>query len=499
MRLLAFLIALVVAATPATADDIRIGNKSDIETSVLGEVLAELARQQGHDADANAVSGGSGLVFDAIAAGEIDAYVEYTGTLIGATLSTLDLQSTEELRAALAGRGLSMTEPLGFNNTYALAVPRALAEERGLVTTSDLADHPDLRVAISTEWSARPDGWPSLRQAYGLPFTTVDAVAEHRLLYAAVSGGQADVIEVYTTEAAITENDLVVLEDDRGFFPQYEAFVLYRSRLDDTHPQVVAAWMTLAGTLDETQMTSLNAIVEQDKRPPAAAAKVYLEDVLGSTSDIAGTTFVGRLTTRTIEHLWLVVASMAIGIAVAVPLGVLAAKNKALGQVLLGGVGILQTIPSLALLVFMVPLLGLGAKPAIAALFLYALLPMVRNTHAGLTGIAAQHARIRPSPRPDRLAAAHQDRTAAGTAEHPGGHQDVGRHHRRVRDARCLRQRRRLRRTDPRRHAIRQRPPPPRGRHPRRRHGPGRSTRPRPAWSSRRSAWPGRVSIVSSW
>ena len=383
--ILAFIVLLI--ASTATAQPVRVGNKSDIETSILGEVLAELARQGGADAEANAASGGSGVVYQAIVAGEIDAYVEYTGTLMGATLSELNLKTVDELKTALAERGLSMTKPLGFNNTYALAVPRDLAERLDLKTTGDLADHAELRLAVSTEWSARPDGWPALKSAYGLPFENVAAVAEHRLLYEAARSGQADVIEVYTTEAAIAEYDLVVLEDDLGFFPKYEAFVLYRTELEETHPEVVAAWQNMAGSLDEATVTRLNALVEQDKQSPAQAASVYLETVLGSDVTIAGDTMVGRIWRRTLEHAWLVLASMAIGIAVAIPLGVAAAKHKTLGGLLLGGVGILQTIPSLALLVFMIPLLGLGAKPAIAALFLYSLLPMVRNTHAGLTGI----------------------------------------------------------------------------------------------------------------
>ena len=393
-RCIAFLLAIgwlcsAACAQETTSPVVRIGAKNDIETTILGEALATLARQTGAQARANVITAGSGLVFTAIETGEIDAYVDYTGTLLRGTLASENLESVDELREALDRRGLAMTDPLGFNNTYALAVTRATAEGLGLRQTSDLRDHPDLSVAVSSEWFGRPDGWPQLKAAYGLPQTDVTAVAEHRFLYQAVASGQADVIEVYTTEGAIEENDLIVLEDDRGFFPRYEAIIVYRKQLETTAPEVVAAWKRLEGTLDEGRMTALNASVESGQATPARAAAGLVADVLGIDQEAAAAPGLGaRLWRTTRQHLVLVAASMALGIVVAIPLGVLAAQNVGAGRVILGAVGILQTIPSLALLVLLIPLMGLGAVPAITALFLYSLLPMVRNTHAGLTGIA---------------------------------------------------------------------------------------------------------------
>ncbi|MEM1013851.1 MAG: glycine betaine ABC transporter substrate-binding protein, partial [Planctomycetota bacterium] len=349
-------------ATPlfAQSDVIKIGSKDDIETGILGEVLAALARQAGAEVEANVIDAGSGTVFNAIVSGEIDAYIEYTGTLTGSTLSQLELTSLAQLEAALADRGLSMTDELGFNNTYALAVTRELADELGLVTTSDLADHPDLRVAVSSEWFGRADGWPQLKAAYGLPQDDVTALGEHRLLYRAITSGQTDVIEVYTTEAAIEANDLVVLEDDQSFFPQYMAFVLYRTELEQSHPTVVEAWRQMAGTLDEASMTALNARVEGGLNSESAAAAAYLAEHFTDAADdvTADLSLPARLWQRTVEHAWLVVAAMVLGIALAVPLGVLAAGGRTAGRVVLGITGIVQTIPSIALLVFMIPLLG---------------------------------------------------------------------------------------------------------------------------------------------
>ncbi len=381
---------LLATGTASAQEPIRIGSKDDVETGILGEVLAALARQAGAEVEAEVIAAGSGTVFAAITGGDIDAYVEYTGTLTGSTLASLNLTSDAELETALAERGLKMTPPLGFNNTYALAVRGDLAEELGLATTSDLAAHPELRVAVSSEWFGRADGWPQLKAAYGLPQEDVTALGEHRLLYRALTSGQTDVIEVYTTEAAIEANGLVVLEDDLGFFPQYRAFVLYRETLEQTHPRVVARWREMAGTLDEAAMTALNARVEGGNASNAAAASVYLaEHFADAAGDVsADQSLASRVWQRTVEHAGLVAASMALGILLAVPLGLLAATNAGLGRGVLAGVGIIQTVPSIALLVFMIPLLGIGPAPAIAALFLYSLLPMVRNTHEGLTGIA---------------------------------------------------------------------------------------------------------------
>ncbi len=183
---------------------------------------------------------------------------------------------------------------------------------------------------------------------------------------------------------------MVILEDDRGFFPEYEAFVLYRAELNETAPDVVAAWKRLAGTLDEQAVTALNAQVESGRATPAAAAAQFIDDTFSIKTTAVESTLASRLIQTTGEHLLLVLASMAMGIAVAIPLGILAAGNATLGKVIINGVSIIQTIPALALLVFLIPLpgFGLGAWTAIFALFLYSLLPMVRNTHAGLVGIA---------------------------------------------------------------------------------------------------------------
>ena len=390
-RIIAFLLLFALTSPALARDVVRIGTKNDTETPILGHVMAILARDAGATADVRLV-GGSGLIWTALTSGQIDAYVDYTGTLRGDTLKSLNLQSDDDLRKALAERGVGMSRPIGFNNTYGLGVARALADKLKLSKVSDLVAHPELRVGVSNEWAGRADGWPSVKNAYGLPQSDVTAV-DHELLYGAINAGQLDVIEVYTTDGKIPVYDIVVLADDRGFFPEYEAVMLWRKELEQKQPNVVAAWRKLEGAIDEKAIVAMNKRVAVDHAADTTVAADFARERFGDAAAALGDVAESRshrLLRTTGQHLLLVGVSMLLGILAAIPLGVWAAKDRTIGRAVLPIVGAIQTVPSLALLAFMitVPLLGLGTRSAIAALFLYSLLPMVRNTHAGLTGIS---------------------------------------------------------------------------------------------------------------
>ncbi len=193
--------------------------------------------------------------------------------------------------------------------------------------------------------------------------------------------------ELYTTDAEIDYYRLRALDDDLGYFPQYEAVLLYRADLDREAPAAVAAFLRLEGAIDEAAMVAMNARVKLDGDSEARVAADFLGERLGLAVAVEEDTLLRRLLRHSAEHVALVGTSLAAAVLCAVPLGILAARRPRLGQVVLGVVGVAQTIPALALLVFMIPLLGIGAGPALVALFLYSLLPIVRNTHAGLTGI----------------------------------------------------------------------------------------------------------------
>ncbi|QDU38740.1 Choline transport system permease protein OpuBB [Maioricimonas rarisocia] len=366
---------------------VRIGSKSFTESVVLGEILSRLAE----DAGAGVIHrtlGGTPVVWHALLAGEIDCYVEYTGTIKEEVLKGESITSTEQMRAELAERGVRMSEPLGFNNTYALAVSREIAEMYpDLKTISDLRRYPDLDYGFGNEFMRREDGWRELSAAYGLPRENASGL-DHDLAYRGLDAGSIDVMDVYTTDAEIEYYDIHVLEDDLRFFPEYEAVILYRDELQQQSPEIVDSMLRLEGTLDASRMSALNARSKIDQVPEPIVAADFVREEFGIESQVDLETRPERLLRYTIEHLQLVGISVTAAILLAVPLGILAARVSWLGQLVLSAVGILQTIPSLAMFVILIPLLGVGPVPAIAALFLYSLLPIVRNTYTGLHDIS---------------------------------------------------------------------------------------------------------------
>ncbi len=365
------------SASPA--QPLTIGSKNFTEAVILGEVGAGLARQQGLTVAHTRQLGGTRILWRALETGQIDVYAEYTGTL-AAELLQMPGADDAALRAALAKRGLAMTPSLGFENTYALGMKADRAAALGIRTLGDLRAHPDLKLGLSNEFMQRADGWPGLRGAYGLPHMP-DGL-DHDLAYRALGSGAIDATDLYSTDAEIPYYKLVVLVDDRRYFPGYDAVYLYRADLAQRAPQWKAALDGMAGRIDATTMQKLNAQVKLEKKTEVDVAAGWLGVDAPESSGRAT-----RIWQRTREHLALVGVSLGLALLVALPLGVFAARRPRLGQVVLSLTGVLQTLPSLAVFVFMIPLFGIGAKPAIAALFLYSLLPIVRNTHAGLTGI----------------------------------------------------------------------------------------------------------------
>lgn len=364
-----------VTGTPSVA----IGSKNFTEAVILGEIGAGLARGQGLAAAHRRQLGGTRILWRALVEGDIDAYAEYTGTL-AEELLRMPGADRSELAKALAARGLAMTAPPGFDNTYALGMRADRAAALGIATISDLRAHPQLRFGLSNEFMSRADGWPGLRDAYRLP-QRPDGL-DHDLAYRGLASGAIDLTDLYSTDAEIPYYALAVLQDDRDYFPAYEAVYLYRADLAQRAPQWVAALQGVAGRIDAATMQRLNGRVKLDRDSEAAVVAGWLGVAAPETRTRAS-----RILQRTREHLALVAISLGLALLVALPLGVLAARRLRLGQVVLTLTGLLQTLPSLAVFVFMIPLFGIGAWPAIAALFLYSLLPIVRNTHAGITGI----------------------------------------------------------------------------------------------------------------
>lgn len=389
MRILAGIMALVIATVftaPGSAQNITVGSKKFTESVVLGEIVKFATTGNGTITTHRRELGGTRVLWSALLKGDIDIYPEYTGTIRQELLKGIDTHTLPLLRAALAKQGIRMSAPLGFNNTYAIGVTKETAARYDLTKISDLRRHAEFSLGFSNEFLDRGDGWPALRTTYRLPQQNVRGL-DHDLAYRGLESGAIDGIDVYTTDAEIAYYDLFLLQDDQRHFPVYDAVILYRADLADRAPGAVAAFARLEGAIDEARMSAMNGAVKLDKRSEAAVAADFVNSRLQISATAAETRFTDRLWKSTRDHLILVIVSLGAAIAFAVPLGIFAARHARVGQVILGIVGIVQTIPSLALFVFMIPLLGIGGPPAIVALFLYSLLPIVRNTHAGLRGI----------------------------------------------------------------------------------------------------------------
>ena len=372
-----------MAAAASTAEPITVASKNFPESYILGEIVAQLLEAEGFAVDRKLGLGGTKICYDALVAGDVDVYVEYTGTITEA-IKDIHNATPQEMAAALAVDGVEMLPTFGFNNTYALAASATVAERLGLAKISDLARHADLRIAVSHEFLERQDGWPQLSQAYGLPQEPHGI--EHALAYQALADGAIDVMDAYSTDGELIRYPLTVLEDDQGFFPTYLAVPLARADLD---ARAKAAIARTANTLDEGEMRTMNAAMAEQGE--AAVARSYIAANFADAAALAPSRpsdeLWRRLGANTAKHLELVALAVVPAAAVAVLLALAIFKTPLLARSALYLAGLLQTIPSIALLALLIPLVGIGTVPAVIALFLYALLPILRNALTALAGI----------------------------------------------------------------------------------------------------------------
>jgi osmoprotectant transport system permease protein len=370
-----FCVLLAVAAEAAWAQKVTVGSKRFTESYILGELLARVAGGEHRPG-----LGNTAILYEALRAGAVDVYPEYTGTIAREILKTERPLDLAELNARLRPLGLAASIPLGFANSYALGSRLALR------TISDLAARPELRIGLSHEFLGRRDGWPALKAAYRLPHSPRGL--DHGLAYEALAAGELDVIDVYTTDAKIERYRIRVLEDDRRFFPSYEAVLLHRADAPSRFAQAFAQWRRLENRIDNATMIRLNARAEIDKVPFPQVAAEFLGESGAARRGLWSAVFAPDFARLLGQHLALVFVSLAAAALAGVPLGILAARFRPLEQPVLLLTGLIQTIPSLALLAFLIPLTGtIGVWPALVALFLYALLPIARNAHAGLVQV----------------------------------------------------------------------------------------------------------------
>ncbi len=382
------LIVIILTLHFLEAQPIKVGSKKFTESVILGEVARLAAEQAGYESQHRRELGGTRVLFNALTGAEIDIYPEYTGTILREILAGRRLDDFTEAREVLDSLGIGVIMPLGFNNTYALGMKKQAARELGIEKISDLQNYPQLSFGFSNEFMNRSDGWPALQKAYNLPQKSVRGL-DHDLAYRGLESGAIKLTELYSTDAEIRYYDLKILQDDRNHFPEYQALFLYRRTLEKEKPAFIELLRRLRGSISEAEMVEMNAQAKLERVPAARLAASFLEEKWQTTLQVNENTMWKRLRQHTLEHLLLVGISLGFAILISIPLGIWAVKRPRLGQFILGATGVVQTIPSLAVLVFMIPLLGIGAKPAMVALFLYSLLPIVRNTHSGIKDISS--------------------------------------------------------------------------------------------------------------
>jgi len=397
------------AQTPAGT--IVIGSKNFTESRILGEMLAMLVEDRTDlSVEHRSGLGGTLICFAALQAGEIDLYPEYTGTAWSIVLKASD-RISDRLKAFLYVQqqyreryDIEWLQPFGLNNTYALAMREDRAAELGVTSVSDLKPHAaGLSAGFSIEFMNREDGWPGLGPFYELNLGQVRSL-EHGLAYEAINDGAIDLVDAYSTDGKLLRYPLRVLDDDKGFFPPYNAAPIVRADTLREHRGLRDALDALAFRIPDRRMIELNYAVEEDGRGFGEVAREFLvnEHLIGAGAMARDDGTAGRNTFfafmqgrlgETVrlggQHLQLTLAAVVLAVVIAVPLGIAITRTRAGERLALGTAGVLQTIPSLALLAFMisVPGLGLSVRSAVVALFLYALLPILRNTHTGLTDV----------------------------------------------------------------------------------------------------------------
>ena len=381
--------ALLMPAVDRAADAIVVGGKIFTESYILGEIAAQsIAAHSSVPVERKLGMGSTGILFEALKGGAIDVYPDYTGTLAEAILKQPQLKSVDEIRNALIPMDLVISGPLGFNDTYAIAVKDGFATEHQLRTISDLRRvQSGLRAAFSYEFMDRKDGYPGMVDDYRLHIDPQKVTRmEHSLSFQAIGDDAVDVIDVYSTDAKIKKFNLRLLEDDRGYFPVYQAVWVARKGFVDRHPQEWAILRKLEGSISESAMQDMNAQADIQKQSFRKVASQFLGATAPETQSGAQ-----KIWQRTREHLWLVGVALMFSLIVGIPLGIIAVRFHAAGQGILIVSALVQTIPSLALLCFLIPLFGVGTKPALAALCLYSLLPVVLNTFTGVRGVDPLH------------------------------------------------------------------------------------------------------------
>ena len=388
---------------------IVVASKPFGESYLLCEMFAQLLESRGFGVERRPGLGATEIAFRALRSGAIDVYPEYTGTgLIAVLHDTLPDSVAADPRSVFSHIAREFEEryrlrwlpPLGFQNTYAIAVTRQTAKRYNLKTLSNLGrESPNLVAGFTADFVGRPDGLVGLTRVYGVHPKEVRPLAP-AVKYQALAAGAVDVIDGYSTDGLLAKYDLVTLVDDRHFFPPYEAAALVSDSFAKRQPAAITTLALLSNRLTEATMRQLNRRIEvdgEDVRAVASSELTTLGLVNSRASSFAAIRAGNRtgffsylwdrrvlLASMTARHLELVAVALLAAVIIAIPLGLILERGRRVAEPVIGGLGVLQTIPSIALLAFMIPVLGVGVIPALVALWLYALYPIARGTYSGV-------------------------------------------------------------------------------------------------------------------
>ncbi len=368
-----------------SAQTIRVGAKHFNEGYILSEILSQLLESEGYKVERKFNLGGTLVCYEALINNEIDIYPEYTGTISEAILKQKDKISFKELKTKLKEQNLEISDEYGFNNTYAFAVRNELAKKYNLKTISDLGNYPELKFGLSYEFLNREDGWKNLSVYYDLKQKPVGL--EHGLAYKALEDKQIDLTDVYSTDGEIPKYDLMILTDDKSYFPKYYAVSFYKSSLDLKIKEITEK---ISGKISESEMQEMNEEVLYENRSFSEVARKFLDEkklIAFRENTSEKESMISEIIPKLIQHLKITLIALVLAVIVAVPMGIFIYIHSSVSKPVLYIAGLMQTIPSIALLAFMIPLFGIGILPAVIALFIYGLLPILRNTTTALFSV----------------------------------------------------------------------------------------------------------------
>ncbi len=383
MKCLLYITLFFLVVSTGYGQRIRVGAKHFNEGYILSEIISQLLEHEGYTVTRSYNLGGTLVCFEALKNNAIDIYPEYSGTIAAEILKQPQLTFSETNLFLFNNFKLETAEPYGFNNTYTLVIKKEISAALTITAISDLRKNPELKIGVSYEFLKRQDGWENLSKRYALPHLPTGL--EHGLAYEALNQNKIDVTDAYSTDGEISKYGLIALKDDMGFFPKYEATSLFRSELG-THARNVLT--KLNGKIDQVKMQSMNKAVLYEKKSFKQVANNFLvNEGIIVANELKEPSILSDVLSKIATHLLLTFSALLLAICFAFPIGVWLYWQPLISTPILYVAGLLQTIPSIALLAILIPFVGIGMLPAIITLFLYALLPILRNTVSGLQSV----------------------------------------------------------------------------------------------------------------